>query len=136
MAFVADASVALAWYFKDEATKGTEALREKLQSEDLHVPSHWPLEITNALLAAQRRGRVTASELRALLADLRALPTEVDPHTSHMTWGAIMDFAESHQLATYDAAYLELAVRKSVPLATLNKPLAAAAVASGVKVLT
>lgn len=135
MAFVADASITLAWYFKDEATERTKELREKLQSEELYVPSHWPLEVTNALLAARRRGRVTASELRALLADLRALPSEVDPHTDQMAWSATIDLAETHNLTTYDAAYLELAMRKSVSIATLDKALAAAAQTGGVQVL-
>lgn len=135
MAFVADASIALAWYFKNDATERTKDLREKLQSEELYVPSHWPLEVTNALLAARRRGRVTASELRALLADLRALPSEVDPLTDQMAWSATIDLAETHNLTTYDAAYLELAMRKSVSIATLDKALAAAAQAGGVQVL-
>lgn len=135
MAFVADASIALAWYFKDEATEKTEILREKLQSEELYVPSHWPLEVTNALLAAQRRGRVSSDELRHLIADLRALPSEVDRHTDQTAWSSTIDLAEIHNLTAYDAAYLELAARRSVSLATLNKALAAAALASGVQVL-
>jgi predicted nucleic acid-binding protein len=136
MAFVADASIALAWYFKDEATKRTEALRDSLQFEELYVPSHWALEVTNALTAAWRRGRVSGQELRFLLTDLRALPSEVDRHTDQMAWSSIVDLAETHNLTTYDAAYLELAARRSVPLATLDKALAAAAEVSGVQILT
>lgn len=136
MAFVVDASVALAWYFPDEATKKTDDLREQLVTDAVHVPAHWPLEVTNALLAAKRRGRIKPRELKSILGDLCQLPDEVDAHTERMAWSSTVELAEKHGLTTYDAAYLELAIRKSLPLATLDKALAAAARKAHVPLLT
>jgi predicted nucleic acid-binding protein len=135
MAFVADASVALAWYFPDEATARSNALRERLVDEGPVVPMHWPLEVTNALLAAKRRGRIKAAEMRSIVADLRLLPEEVDGQTAESAWVAVLELAEKHSLTAYDAAYLELALRRRLPLATLDLGLAQAARESGVDLL-
>jgi len=136
MAFVVDASVALAWYFPDEATEKTDDLREQLVTDAAHVPAHWPLEVANALLAAKRRGRIKPRELKNILGDLCQLPEEVDAHTDRMAWSSTVELAEKYGLTTYDAAYLELAIRKSLPLATLDKALATAARKAGVSLLT
>jgi len=127
MAFVVDASVTLAWYFPDEASDQTDALRERLVTEGVHVPAHWSLEVTNALVAAWRRGRIKPREMKQILGDLRRLAEEVDPETGRMAWSATVELAERYRLTTYDAAYLELAIRKALPLATLDTALAAAA---------
>jgi len=135
MAFVVDASVTLSWYFPDEATDHTDALRERLLSDALHVPAHWSLEVTNALLTARRRGSIKPRELKNILGDLSQLADEVDTHTDRMAWSATVALAEKHGLTTYDAAYLELALRKALPLATLDEALAAAARKAGVAIL-
>lgn len=135
MSFVMDCSVALSWYFSDEATDSTQALRERLVEESIYVPSLWPLEVTNAVLEALRRKRVTENELPGLLADLRQLPDEIDRETDSMVWEDSFDLAKRFGLSVYDATYLELAVRKELPIATLDKALAKASLEAGVRVL-
>lgn len=135
MPFVIDASVTLGWYFPDEATDASNTLRERLAEEIIHVPAHWALEVSNGLLSALRRKRLTTREFRALLSDLHALPKSVDAHTDQMAWTATATLAEKHRLTTYDAAYLELAIRAALPLATLDADLAKAAKAEKVLLL-
>ena len=135
MSFVMDCSIALSWYFSDEATDSTQALRERLVEASIHVPSLWPLEVTNALLAALRRKRITETELQGLLTDLRQLPDEIDRETDSMVWEDSFYLAKQFNLSIYDATYLELAVRKELPIATLDKALANASLEAGVTVL-
>lgn len=131
MAFVADASITLAWYLRDENAETANRVRERLLSEGICVPAHWALEVSNALLAAVRRGRITIQELRELVPDLRLLPEMVDHQTDDAAWSATLDLAEAHRLTIYDAAYLELAVRRKLPLATLDRHLHTAARTAG-----
>ncbi|MBU2743233.1 MULTISPECIES: type II toxin-antitoxin system VapC family toxin [Acidithiobacillus] len=132
MTFIADASMTLAWCFRDETAEFPNRVRERLLVEGLCVPAHWALEVCNALLAGARRGRITMPELRELLPDLRLLPEAIDHQTDAAAWSATLDLADEHGLTIYDAAYLELALRKKLPLATLDKQLLAAALAVGV----
>ncbi len=136
MAFVLDCSVALSWYFKDEATDRTNELRERIMEEQLFVPALWPLEITNALLAAYRRKRIVKNDLANILSDLRELPSEVDRETDAMVWEHSLHLAQRHRLSIYNATYLELALRKQASIATLDKELIRASKSAGVKVLT
>ena len=76
----------------------------------------WPLEVANVLVVGERRGRLTASQSAQFLALLRSLPITVDAVAVDGSWGAVMDFARSHQLSSYDACYLELARRLALPL--------------------
>ncbi len=135
MSFVMDCSIALSWYFSDEATDSTQSLRDRLIEATIHVPSLWPLEVTNALLAALRRKRISESEIPDLLIDLRQLPDEIDRETDSMVWEDSFYLAKQNSLSIYDATYLELALRKKLPLATLDKALAKASLVAGVKVL-
>lgn len=135
MAFVADASMTLAWYLRDEDTPFANRVRERLLEEGICVPMHWALEICNALLAAARRGRITLAELRELVPDLRLLPEAIDQQTDAAVWSATLRLAEVHGLTLYDAAYLELALRRDLPLATLDKQLHAAALAAGAAIV-
>ena len=135
MAFVLDASMTLAWYFPDEATQQTNALRERLIEEEVVVPTHWALEVTNALLTALRRNRLGADELDLLVVDLRQLAGEVDSHTQQRAWDKTLDIAGKYKLSAYDAAYLELAQRRALPLATLDARLRTACADAGVAVL-
>jgi predicted nucleic acid-binding protein len=130
-----DCSLALSWYFRDEITEQSNTLRERFVDEMVYVPALWPLEITNALLAALRRDRISESDLPLLLADLRELPDDVDRETDTMVWDHSIRIAQQYGLTIYDATYLELAMRKDVPIATLDKALAKACKLAAVEVL-
>ena len=132
MAFVLDCSVAMAWVFADEASEATDRLRDSLVEARAFVPSLWPVEVGSVLLAATRRGRLRADEWPHVCASLDALPIEIDPVSKSRVWGPALALAHEHGLSVYDAVYLELALRMRLPLATLDRALAAAAQAAGV----
>lgn len=136
MPFVVDCSVALSWYFSDESNDRTRDLRERLIEESIHVPCLWPIEITNAVLAALRRNRVTDDEIPDLLRDLQELPDEIDRETDSMVWEYSFGLAKQFNLSVYDATYMELAVRRKMPMATLDKALARACQEADIEVLT
>ncbi len=127
MAFVLDCSVTMAWVFPDEATEATNQLRDSLLESRAFVPSLWPVEVGNVLLAATRRNRIRVDDWREIRASLEALPIEIDPVTTSRAWGASLELARTHQLSVYDAMYLELAMRLQLPLATLDRALHRAA---------
>lgn len=131
MAFVLDCSVTMAWVFSDEATETTNRLRESLIEDSAFVPSLWPVEVGNVLLMATRRGRIARDEWLAIQASLEALPINIDPVATDRVWGAAMELADVHRISVYDAVYLELALRLRLPIATLDRALAAAAQAAG-----
>lgn len=135
MPFVLDSSVTLSWLLPDENNDKIDALIDRLESDHAVVPAIWPLEVSNALLVAQRRGRIKADELDRLTKALGALPIEVDPPIAPSGLRAILDLAKSHTLTTYDAAYLELARRRHIALATLDARLRAASLALKLAVL-
>ena len=124
---VIDCSVTMAWYFKDEATPYTNAVRAGLATERAAVPALWPLEVANVLLMGERRKRSTQTKATKWLRFLSALPIAVDTQTPGLAFDPILDLARSHKLTAYDAAYLELAKRRGLPLATLDAELRAAA---------
>jgi predicted nucleic acid-binding protein len=132
MNFVLDASVALAWAFEDERNRAALEVLERLRSDEAVVASLWPLEVTNGLLAAERRGRITAADARRFVQLVRSLPIVVDPVARVRVFEATTALARKHGLTSYDAAYLELAARLGVPLLTLDGDLRAAAEAEGV----
>ena len=130
---VPDASATLTWCFEDEATPWTDALLAKLRAGDeAIVPAHWPAEVANALLIAVRRGRISREKANRFFLDLRALPIHIDPESSETVFDQVFKLAEKYSLTVYDAAYLELAIREGLPLATLDHDLRKAARASGV----
>jgi len=132
-AFIPDASVAIPWCARDEASAWTDRLLERLKTGDSAlVPPLWPYEVTNTLLHLQRRGRITGDEVVRFLDDLRALPIQIDSDGLQRTFDRVVNLAERHRMTTYDAAYLELAVRTGHPLATKDVDLEAAAQAEGV----
>lgn len=135
MPFVLDSSVALAWVLPDETDTDTDALCDRLTYDTALVPPIWPLEIGNVLLVAMRRGRIGQSESQQLLAKLRALPIAVDAISTEQGFDATFQMAALYELTTYDAAYLELAQRRELPLATLDNRLRAACVSVGISVL-
>ena len=133
---VADASVTLTWCFEDEATPRTDALLAKLRTDDeAVVPAHWPVEVANALLVAIRRGRISREKEARFFQDLRALPIHIDPKSSENAFGRVFALAQQYGLTAYDAAYLELAIRESLPLATLDDDLRKASRAAGVSLV-
>ena len=130
--FVIDASATLPWRFEDEATPWTEALLDRAQDgEEIRVPAHWPLEVANTLLMARRSGRVTADQVSEFIDDLAVLPIRIEPPSDPAEWPVILALAEAHRLTADDAAYLELAQRTGLPLATLDGDLRKAARAEG-----
>lgn len=135
MSLVLDNSVALAWCFEDERTDPTEALLDRVAEQGAVVPQLWPLEALNGLLVAERRGRIHQDQRRRLAAFLAELPITIDPETAERSWSATARLADAHRLTAYDAAYLELAQRLSLPLATRDAALTAAARGAGVVVL-
>lgn len=135
MSVVLDASVALAWLLPDEHGSAAQPVLDRVTASRAWVPSHWRLEVANSLSMAVRRQRIDAGFRDASLADLALLNIHVDPDTSGFAWSATLKLADQHQLTIYDAAYLELALRLSLPLATLDRELRAAAHTMGVPLL-
>lgn len=130
--FVLDGSLALAWYFADEADPYADAVARGLVTREALVPSLWRLEIANALVVGERRKRSTQAQAAAFVARLEQLPIVIDGETDARAWGETLRLARAHILSAYDAAYLELAMRRGLPLASLDDQLKAAAAAVGV----
>jgi predicted nucleic acid-binding protein len=134
--FVIDASTTLPWCFDDEATAYTEGLLNRCAAgEEVMVASVWPLEITNGLLSAQRRGRVTAERVEQFLAQILRLRIRIELFTTQQAVHEVKQLAQTHQLTAYDAAYLALVLRFQLPLATLDEELITAANAAGVRLI-
>lgn len=135
MSLVLDPSLALSWYFEDECSPAADALLDRVVEDGAVVPSLWRLEIANGLQTALRRGRIDRAFRDRTLAELAHLPITVDPDTDNYAWTNILQLADRFQLTAYDAAYLELAQRRTLPLATLDEPLGMAAGALGITLL-
>ncbi|MCX6022396.1 MAG: type II toxin-antitoxin system VapC family toxin [Chloroflexi bacterium] len=135
MSLILDNSIAMAWCFRDERTAATVALLDRVTASGAVAPWLWPLEASNALLMAERRGRITGDERRTLAGFLRDLPIVMDAESVSHIWTTTVRLAERHRLTVYDAMYLELAQRRNLPLATLDSDLRAAANALGVPLL-
>lgn len=116
--------MALAWCFADEQEPYAVAVLRLLENRAAIVPSVWPLEVANAFVIAERRGRLQPARTAALIAEIAKLGIEVDSHTSVQAWKETLTLARRYGLSVYDAAYLELAIRESLPLATLDQALA------------
>jgi predicted nucleic acid-binding protein len=132
MPFVVDASVALSWYLDDEGDPYVDEVLDLMREDRAVVPAIWPLEIANALLAAERRGRLTPTDVTRIAELLLAYPIDVDDAQPSQTLGPVRDLARARNLSSYDAAYLDVAMREGLPLATLDSGLRRAAVALGV----
>lgn len=131
-AFVLDCSVAISWFMPDESF-GIDFLNQ-IAEKGAIVPSLWSLEIGNVLLIAERKKRITLEQRQKALHILTELPIVVDAMTANHAWLETMELAERHDLTLYDASYLELALRRSLPLATFDKSLKKAAELSSVNV--
>ena len=135
MSLVLDASLALAWYFQDEASPATDRVLDRVVETGALVPSLWRLEIANGLQVAVRRGRISAAYRDASLSDLMQMQIVTDLETDAHAWSATLRLAEKHELTLYDAAYLELAQRRRLPLATLDRALGRSAEKLGLVIL-
>jgi predicted nucleic acid-binding protein len=135
VSLVLDCSAILAWFYDDETTPAVRQVVEMLVENGAWVPSLWSLEVANILETGVRRGRHDVAFRDATLADLSLLPISTDPETGKQAWNATLQLAHRHRLTLYDAAYLELAQRRRLPLATLDSDLRAAATAEGVALL-
>jgi predicted nucleic acid-binding protein len=123
--FVVDASVAIAWLFEDEVTPETEAVLDRLSDQEAHAPGLWELEVANVVLSAERRGRISEIASAQIMERLRDLPIRINPDNPRLHH--LLEVARRYGLTSYDAAYLTLALQLSLPLATLDRDLAAAA---------
>jgi len=134
-AFVIDCSVAVTWCFEDEATAASDGLLDRLGDAPAAAPAIWPLELGNVLVMAERRGRIDAAQLAECVALLRELPVAIDEETPQRALDEVLALARAEGLTTYDASYLELAMRLGVPLATQDRALRQAAEKLGTPVL-
>ncbi len=133
--FVLDASVALAWCFEDEAAAAMDVLLERLAADEASAPAIWPLEVADALLVAERRQRLTVEQTGVMLDLLSRLPIRLAAPLPAPEWAALVALARGRDLTAHDAAYLDLALRSGLPLASTDLRLRAAATALGVPVL-
>ena len=135
MSLILDSSATAAWVYVDELTSAVRDLLDLVSSQGAWVPSLWRLEVANILEMGVRRGRHDAAFRDATLADLALLPVHIDPETDRHVWTATLRLAERHRLTSYDAAYLELAKRRDLPLATVDIDLRAAASVENIRLL-
>ena len=132
---VLDASVALTWCFKNEATAAADRVLERLAAQAASVPAIWHLEIANVLALSERRGRITSAGSAEFIELLETLEIVVDEETPARALGRVLNLAREERLTAYDAAYLELAMRLGIPLASKDGDLCDAAERLGVSVL-
>ncbi len=128
-----DASITLPWYFQDEVSPESESVFNRVTIEGATVPVHWRLEIANGFRTALLRRRIDRTYRDESLQDLSRPAIEIDTTTIRQAWTATLDLADRYDLTPYDAAYLELALRRNLPLATLDKKLLAASKLAGVE---
>jgi len=124
---VVDNSVVMSWCFEDEGNSYAEGVLESLEYAEAYVPAIWPLEVGNVLLVAERKGRLSQASVVRFLALLGGLPIVVEQETLERMLKEIVWLAREHGLSTYDASYLDLAMRLDLPLATQDTSLIQAA---------
>ena len=130
-----DASVVLAWFFTDEGSDAVDELWARTDTEVVHVPSHWYAEVANGMAVGERRGRSTPAKAEQAFVVIEKLRIDCDRDGMDGALRRLLPLARQHGLTVYDAAYLELAMRRGVALATLDRGLAGAARAAGVAVI-
>lgn len=135
MSLVLDGSVTLGWFYPNETTLALDELFERVVVQGAFVPELWKIEVANSLSQGIQRRRITAKDREEALIDLDALSIAVDRHTGKYVWRETIALADKHRLTVYDATYLELALRLSLPLATLDEDLRQAAQQEGLRLL-
>ncbi len=133
-AFVLDASLTLAWAFEDEFDADARAVLRAFESGEAFVPAVWALEVGNGLLGAERRDRLTWADGVRFVALLQQLPIRVETNGAERLLGEVLELARTQGLSTYDAAYLDLAMRLGLPLASRDRKLVEAAIRCGVSI--
>jgi predicted nucleic acid-binding protein len=133
VSLILDSSVTLAWILSEETSPAAQRVFQEVAASHAWVPWLWRLEIADVLEMGVRRGRHSAKFRDDTLEDLAQLPIRTDPETERHAWDAALRRASRHKLTVYDAAYLELALRRGLPLATLDKELRTAAAKQSVK---
>lgn len=132
MPFVLDASVAVAWCFEDERQFHGDAALEALKKDSALAPAIWPFEVANALLVAERRGRLSRSDLARFTQLLAGLPIEIERRTTDGIFDSVLHTAQAQNLSVYDAAYIDLAMRSGLPIASLDARIRAASASVGI----
>jgi predicted nucleic acid-binding protein len=132
--FVVDNSVVMSWYFKDETNKYADTVLDKLTGATAVVPSIWPLEVVNVLIVAERQKRLSESDSIRFLTLLSQLPIVVEYERPEMM-KELLALARAYNLSSYDASYLYLAMRKGLPMATLDNKLIEAAISIDIPIL-
>jgi predicted nucleic acid-binding protein len=135
VSLILDSSAALAWIFPDETTDAIRQVFRLVADEGAIVPTIWRIEVANGLTQAVRRGRFPEALKGSALADLALLDIEIDPDTNRHAWTTTPQLADRFHLTIYDAAYLELGQRQSLPIASLDVELRKAAEALGLQTL-
>ena len=125
--FVLDCSVTMGWCFEDEASKYTDLVLNCFESSKALVPTLWTLEVTNVLVMAERKKRISSLQSNAFLDVINSLPIEVDSSTPSRAFFSLTAIARKTNLTIYDSAYLEIALRNKIPIATFDKALRKAA---------
>jgi predicted nucleic acid-binding protein len=134
-ALILDCSMAMAWCFADESTPETARIQDRMAAEAAVVPGHWFLEVANVLAMAEKRKRISAGDSLQFVQLLSLLDIQVDEEASRRAFDPILPLCRKHGLTSYDAAYLDLALRRQVPLASLDDALRQAATSLGMQVL-
>jgi predicted nucleic acid-binding protein len=134
--FVIDNSVVMTWCFKDETSRYADAILDRFEISTVFVPSIWPLEFCNVLLAAERKKRIGQADSTRFIALIAELPIIVEQEPPERMIKEIFAIAREHKLSSYDASYLDLAMRNGLPIATLDKNLITAAKRSKVPILS
>lgn len=135
MAMVIDSSAMLTIQFPDEDGSVIQDVAELLADFGAVTPVHWKAEIANSLVMATKRGRISVTEREEIIADMSDFAIETDAESADQFWKNTILLCDLHKLTAYDASYLELAMRRNLPLATMDKALAASARNEGIKVL-
>jgi len=128
--FVLDNSVAMRWLLespKASDQKYAEIVLKSLSEQDAVVPNLWHLEACNIVLGAENRGEITVGESEKFINQLENLPIHIDTMSANQAFSRTINLARTYKLSSYDACYLELAVREGLPIATLDKALRKAA---------
>ena len=133
--FVLDASLVLSWCFRDEQTQLSTHVLTLLKTDHAVAPALLPFELASGLTVAERRGRITPKEQQVFLETLERLPILIENRPAIWLCRQIIPLSQRYGLTAYDAAYLELAIREGLPLATLDTQLQRAATKAGVQVL-
>jgi predicted nucleic acid-binding protein len=134
--FVVDNSVVMSWCFKDQANPYADSILERLTGAVAYVPSVWSLEVVNVLLAAERKRFIREADSVRFISLLAQLPIFVEYESPEKAMKDLLGLARAHNLSSYDASYLDLAMRKGLPLATLDGKLRKAAESTNVLILT